>query len=203
MKKLMFAVPMLLASMTSWAVPFQGTYDVNVNTSGSGLQVTATPDAGELLFNLDVGQSVWAFLFSIDTHESTVNADDRVPVSASIDFDFVSPTSFGGTVNGDTEGVSLWSGVLQAGVLTWDNGGLSSLYFGNGGILDVYLEDAVFGLGVFGLSHSSADVHGKFTYRQSSVTAVPEPAVLSLIGGGLLLVAFLRRRRNSASRDNR
>jgi hypothetical protein len=200
MKKFLLAVPMLLVSVTTWAVPFQGTYDVNVNTSGSGLQVTATPDSGALLFDLDVGQSVWAFLFSISTHESTVNADDRVPVSASIDFDFVSPTTFSGTANGDTEGVSIWSGFLQAGVLTWDNSGLSSLHFGNGGILDVYLEDATFGLGFGGLSNSSADVNGKFTYRRGTTLAVPEPAVLSLIGGGLLLVAFLRRRRSSSDR---
>ena len=203
MKKLLIGVPMLLATFAAWAVPFQGTYDVTVNTSGSGLQVTATPDSGDLLFDLDVGESVWAFLFSINTDENTVNNDDRVPVSASIDFDFVQPTTFSGTVNGDTEGISVWSGFLQAGVLTWDNGGLSSLYFGNGGMLDVYLEDAVFGLGIGGLTDRAADVHGKFTYRRGTALAVPEPAVLSLIGGGLLVLAFVRRRRSASVERNR
>jgi hypothetical protein len=199
MKKLFVGVPLLLASAAVWAIPFQGTYDVSVNTGGSGLQVNANPSSGALLFDLDVGQSVWQFLFSISTNETTVNNDDRIPVAASIDFDFVLPTVFSGTSNGDTEGISLWSGLVQAGVLTWDNGGVNSLYFGDGGVLDVYLEDAVFGLGLLGLSHQTADVSAKFTYRRGTL-AVPEPAILTLVGGGLLLLALIRRRRSAAQK---
>ena len=203
MKKLLVGATLLLSSMATWAVPFAGTYDVTVNTAGDGLKVQASPDAGSLLFDLDPGQSVWQFLFAINTTESTVNADDRVPVAASVNFNFVQPTAFSGTSTGDTEGVSLWSGFLQAGVLTWDNAGLKSLYFGNGGILDVYLEDAVFGLGIGGLTTSSADVNAKFTYRRSPL-AVPEPTLLALVGGGLLvLVAWMRRGRSSAAKNNK
>jgi hypothetical protein len=198
MKRLLAVVPLMLASTAAWAVPFAGTYDVTVNTSGSGLLVEATPDAGDLLFDLDVGESVWEFLFTISTNEDWVNDDDRHPVSASIDFEFTSPTTFGGTSYGDTEGISIWGGAIQAGVLTWDNGGQNSLYFGNGGILDIYLNDAVFGAGLVGLTGHTADVRGKFTYRRSPL-AVPEPAVLTLIGGGLLLLAYIRRRSKAAA----
>ncbi len=199
MKRLLAIVPLMLTSMAAWAVPFQGTYDVTVNTSGSGLLIEATPDSGNLLFDLDVGESVWEFLFTISTNEGWVNDDDRHPVSASIEFQFTRPETFGGTSYGDTEGVSVWGGAIQAGVLTWDNGGKNSLYFGNGGILDIYLNDAVFGLGLLGLTDHSADVAGKFTYRRSPL-AVPEPAILTLVGGGLLLVAFIRRRSKTAAR---
>lgn len=199
MKRLLTALPLMCLSMSAWAVPFVGTYEVSVNTSGSGLLVQATPDSGNLLFDLDVGQSVWEFLFTISTTENWVHDDDRVPVSASIEFSFTSPEVFDGTSYGDTEGISIWGGAIQAGVLTWDNGGKNTLYFGNGGILDVYLNDAVFGAGIFGLTKHSADVHGKFTYRRSPLS-VPEPALLTLLGGGLLLLAYVRRRSRTARR---
>ena len=199
MKRLLVALPLMMTSMAAWATPFVGTYDVTVNTSAPGLIVDATPDSGNLLFDLDVGESVWEFLFTISTHEDWVNDDDRHPVSASIDFQFTSPQSFGGTSYGDTEGISIWGGLIQAGVLTWDNGGKNTLYFGNGGILDIYLNDAVFGLGLVGLSDHSAEVAGKFTYRRSPL-AVPEPAILALLGGGLLVLAYIRRRSKAASR---
>jgi hypothetical protein len=199
-KKLLVGTALLMSAATAWAIPFTGTYDVSVNTSGSGLQVTANPDSGNLLFNLDPGQSVWRFLFDISTDETTVNADDVVPVQASVDFNFVLPTTFGGTANGDTVGVSLWSGLLQYGVLSWENGGLNSLHFGNGGILDVYLEDATFAPGLGGLTGRSAAVDAKFTYRRAPV-AVPEPTTLALIGSGLLLVAWMTRRRWTPRND--
>jgi hypothetical protein len=195
MKRLLAVIPLTLVSMAAWAVPFQGTYDVTVNTSGPGLRVDATPDNGDLYFDLDVGESVWEFLFTISTDENWVDSDDRVPVSANIEFQFTSPEAFGGTSYGDTEGVSIWGGAIQAGVLTWDNGGRNSLTFGNGGLLDIYLNDAVFGLGLGGLSRYAADVEGKFTYRRSPL-AVPEPAILSLVGAGLLLMAYIRRRKS-------
>jgi hypothetical protein len=203
MKKILLGAPLLLLTFSASAVPFLGTYDVAVNSDDPGLRVLAQPSSGILSFDLNVGDyTPWTFLFSISTDEETVNDDDRVPVAASIDFEFFLPTAFSGFANGDTEGISLYWGAVQAGVLSWDNGGHSSLLFGDGGILDVYLEDAVFGAGLFGLTDSVAAVNGKFRYTQGAgqPARVPEPAVLTLLGGGLLLIALLRRRRASSSR---
>jgi hypothetical protein len=201
MKKLLLGVAFSLVSAAASAVPFEGTYNVAVNTSGAGLTADVNPDSGNLLFDLGVGESVWQFLFSISTGETSVDADDRIPVSASIDFDFLLPTAFSGTSYGDTEGISIWSGFAQAGVLTWSNEGKNSLYFGDGGILDVYLEDAVFGFGFFGLSSQTANVNAKFTYRRSPM-AVPEPGVLALVGCGLLLLVLARHARRLARKQD-
>jgi hypothetical protein len=206
MKGLLLAAALFGVSLSAQAIPFAGTYSVNVNSSDPGLRVTATPTAGNLGFNLNVGESTpWTFLFSISTPESTVNGDDLIPVDASIDFSFSLPIVFGGTSSGETVGVSLYSGLLQAGVLKWDNGGLNTLHFGNGGALDVYLEDAVFGFGLFGLSDYAAAVNGKFKYVSAPTTralAVPEPAILTLLGAGLLVLAWLRRRQSAPHRND-
>jgi hypothetical protein len=196
MRQTLFGATLALVSLSAQAIPFQGTYEVTVNSAGSGLQVQTQPSAGTLAFDLDDGEyTSWTHLFSISTEESTVNDDDRIPVAASIDFSFLLPTPFGGTSAGDTEGISLYFGALQAGVLTWDNGGHSSLYFGDNEILDVYLEDAVFGFGLFGLSNLSASVNGRFKYTKAGAVSVPEPATLSLLGGSMLLLGIARRKR--------
>jgi hypothetical protein len=206
MKRVIFAVSMLLTSAATWATPFQGTYDVDVNTQDPGLVVEATPATGSLAFDLDVDeQTDWISLFRISTRETTVNADDQHALQVSIDFDFVEPESFGGTSYGRTEGVSLFWGLVQYGALTWANGGYNSLYFGDTGILDVFLQDVTFGGGFLGLNGSSATVKGKFFFRQATggsgpgPITVPEPAALTLLGAGLLIVGFVwRRRRKSA-----
>lgn len=202
MKKLIFALAALCPCLTAWAIPFQGSYTVEVNSTDPGLVVYATPSAGSLDFDIDVGeQTSWITLFRIYTLEGTVNADDEMPIGANIAFDFVAPESFSGSSSGETYGVSRFWGLWQYGQLTWANGGLNTLYFGNGGILDLYLQDTQFGGSFGGLDHDSGTVKGRFAFRQGPIT-VTEPATLTLLGVGLLLVALIRRRRQSTqSRD--
>jgi hypothetical protein len=200
MKRLIFALAALCPCLTAWAIPFQGTYTVDVNASDPGLVVHATPSSGTLDFDLDVGeQTSWITLFRIYTLEGTVNHDDETPIDASIAFDFVAPESFGGTSNGETYGVSKFWGLWQHGQLNWANGGLNTLYFGNGGILDLYLQDTQFGGSFGGLEDTSGTVKGRFAFRQGPIT-VTEPATLTLLGAGLLLVALIRRRLHSTQR---
>jgi len=185
-------------SFAASAIPFQGTYDVTVNTSTDGLQVAVTPENGSLAFDLAPGQQTsWISLFRISTPESTVNSDDTVPLAATIDFAFVLPTIFGGSADGTTQGASLFYGLWQQGELHWAYGGLSSLYF-DGGILDVFLQDPTFGGGFLGLSDDANTVNAKFSYRAGATqpVAVSEPATLALLGVGLLLVGLIVRRRS-------
>jgi hypothetical protein len=214
------ALPFSLASTAALAIPttFEGTYEVAVNSDDPGLVVTATPSAGDLDFILDVGGATnWITLFHISTDEGTVNSDDRHPVDAAIDFEFTLPEVFGGTSAGQTFGVSKFWGLWQYGVITWQNDGHNALEFGQGGVLDVYLQDATFAHGLAGLSGYSAAVKGRFLYRSASEgntgggntgggntgggsVAVPEPTTLTLLGLGLLVLAFVRRPRTRRTR---
>jgi hypothetical protein len=203
MKRVILAVSWLLTGGTAWATPFQGTYQVDVNTEDPGLVVNATPASGDLDFDIDENeQTDWIPLFRISTRETTVNSDDEHALQVSIDFDFVRPENFGGTASGHSQGVSLFWGLVQYGALTWANGGYNSLYFGDTGILDVLLQDVTFGGGFFGLNDHAATVNGRFFFRRApgpGPITVPEPAVLTLLGAGLLIVGFIwRRRRKSA-----
>jgi hypothetical protein len=86
--------------------------------------------------------------------------------------------------------------------LSWANGGLSSLYFADGGILDVYLHDTIFGAGVGGLTDHEGTVNARFAYRSGGGTtpiAVPEPGAVALLGLGLIAIALLRVRSRRAS----
>jgi hypothetical protein len=126
-----------------------------------------------------------------DRREADVGEDDVVPVEASVDFNFTAPTVFGGTIEGNTYGWSSWFGILQHGVLRWDNDGVKSLYYGTG-ILGIRLKDVEFGGGWFGLDDSWTAVKSSFSLRAPA--QVPEPFTLGLLGGGLVLLAAIRRR---------
>ncbi len=197
MRKL--AVPALLAlfSTSAWSVPthFEGTYDVTYADADPGLVLEINPAGGPLSFDLEVGQSKLVNLFTIKADESAVNSDDLIPVPLIVDFAFTLPSSFGGPASGSTWGVvSGFLGHIHLGVLQWDNGGHFALSFGNGGVLDVYLNDALFSEGVlWGLGKKGANVKAEFRYSQAPVS-VPEPGLLTLMGFGLLGVGFVRRR---------
>ncbi len=199
MRRFLATTALSLVSLNAWAIPFAGTYDVSVNTQDPGLEIDVTPDSGVLAFDIDAGeQTGWLSLFRISTPESWVNSDDLVPMAASVDFNFVVPTAFGGTSSGSTTGVSLFYGLWQQGQLTWANGGLNSLYFA-GGILDVFLQDTSFGGQFGGLNDDPGVVKAKFAYRPG-VAVVSEPTTLALLGAGFLIVALWRRRSSNARR---
>jgi len=152
------------------------------------------------LFNLNVGQTTsWIPLFQITTSETTVNNDDLAPLATSIAFDFLLPSAATGTSTGATAGMSLFYGLFQWGTLSWANGGLSSLYFADGGILDVYLHDTIFGAGLGGLTDHEGTVNARFAYRSGGTrpVAVPEPGAVALLGIGLIAIGLLRLRSRS------
>lgn len=183
---------------------FTGDYDVALNGADPGLAVAygaIVSDVNGLGFSLDAGQSTAMALFNLYTNEKTVNGDDFASSPIQVAFNFTLPTVFGGAVSGTTQG---WNflGILDQGSVTWANGGTQVLAFGNGGQLQVHLNDAIFNKGKIDLKpgpRHGAQIDATFTLISDSA-AVPEPGAWALMITGFGLAgATLRRRRTVAA----
>lgn len=200
------ALAAMAAAAPAHAVHFLGSYAITAHGEGDGLLIETTAlqpgTPPELSFDLDQGQSLAIPLFSIFTEESWVNSDDKEPREIAVDFTFTAPDAFGGSIGGETRGRSIFYGLIQWGELKWDSSQNPRLLdFGNGGQLEIALNDVTFSKGLFGLNglplagfdddddddgHFHYDgcghayeryggtVTGLFTLNQ--VSAVPEPA---------------------------
>jgi hypothetical protein len=202
----------------AYAVTFAGDYTVTSN-SGDGLivetQKVADLTSGFTLNNAGDSKT-YSPLFTISTPEADVGKDDLVAKAISVAFNFTSPEGFGGTMNGGTVGQSFdflfFKGFLQNGVVAWDNLGTSTFDFGNGGQLQVKLDNFVnFGTGLFGLSGSKGNVGATFTLLSDSTPikqpegpvtpggtgAVPEPANWAMMIAGFGMIGGAMRSRRS------
>lgn len=195
---LCFAVVGLSGS--AYAIPFVGTYTVNAN-SGPGLIINTT-DLAPNPFTFDVaeGDSFFSNLFQIWTPETDVGGDDVIPRPISVTFAFSEPSpSFGGSVEGDTVGFTLF-GFIEGGTVQW--GGPIVLNYGalGDGELEISLQDALFNPGFFGLTPGAghgATVGGSFK-KNKEASAVFEPSSIGLLAGGLIVLAVVMRRRRGA-----
>lgn len=194
-------IALLLTSFASQATTIKANYTVDLNTSDPGLKLHyADVAANPFSVNLDEGDSVSAPLFKIWTDETSVNNDDAVSKPISVDFSFLLPQIFNGSVTGSTIGGSICFFVCFSdyGEVTWD--GPADIYFGanNDGHIRITLDNATFNQGFFGTSpgeHWGATVHGTMTLI-ADATAVPAPGGLAAFGLVLLgLGVFLRRKR--------
>jgi hypothetical protein len=188
------------AAAPASAEVFSGSYTVNVQSADPGLVLHWSPIAPGLNFNLPtVGASADFDLFSLWTDEGSVEADDLVPKPISAVFSFTLPSIFGGAVNGETVGQSVFFGLFQDGRVTWNDGGDALLNFAGGGQLLAHLDDAVFNGGFLGLDEGVSDganIHATFTLVKS---AVPEPAAWAMMIMGMAMIgAGLRLRRRAA-----
>jgi hypothetical protein len=198
------------AASSASATTFVGNYSVTANTSdnaGLPIQIQAHNN-NQLNFSLNAGQSTSSMeLFSISTTDTNWDQNNSNQKPISVQFHFSLPTAFGGDVEGDT-----FEGIISGGHLTWDNGGIETFNFGNGGKLKVDLADVNFDLADLG-KHNSIDpdwtaVDAKFTLVSDSkpvvggggVGGVPEPASWALMIGGFGMAGgMLRRRRTTAA----
>ncbi|AYJ86404.1 PEP-CTERM sorting domain-containing protein [Sphingomonas paeninsulae] len=194
------AILTLAWSMPAYATDFTGNYSTTVNSSGSGLLINTQRLAPDLQFTLNnVGQTVSSDLFKIYTNETDVGADDLVGQAIQVGFTFTSP-AFGGVLDGTTVGERSFFGLFQNGVVHWNNGGNAVFDFGNGGQLQVHLNDTSFNFGLGGLGEGiggSGTVKANFTLNAIS-SAAPEPATWAFMIFGFGAAGYsLRRRRVS------
>lgn len=193
------AVLSLAWVMPAYATTFTGTQTPTVNSSNPGLVINTQSIHSNLNFTLNtVGQTISSNLFNIYTNETDVGPDDLVAKPISVAFNFTSPV-FGGALTGTTFGQS-FGGLVEKGVLTWNNGGAAIFNFGNGGKLQVKLNDTVFNSGRYGLDEGDCDggtVTAQFTLL-AMTSAAPEPATWAFMIFGFGAAGYsLRRRRVS------
>jgi hypothetical protein len=194
------AVVLLACSGIALATPIKATYTVSLNTSDPGLVVDYADVADNpFSFDLAPGQTKSGSLFNIWTDEGSVNGDDEASSPISVNFHFILPGVFDGSVNGTTQGEKLFFGAVQYGKLTWDGDGTTELDFGpkGDGHLQIKLDDATFNTGFLGTRSGKkygATVRGHVTLIADA--SVPEPGVLVVFGLGLLGLGLAVRRRS-------
>jgi hypothetical protein len=220
------AAALALTAVSAHATEFKGTDTVTPATQapGSGLVVNVAPINPTFDFTLAPNNphtkkneaQTTLKLFTIYTNETTLNGDDLSPQKISLTFDFTLPTLNDGLapITGTTDGQFQLFGILQDGVLTWDDSTVD-LYYGpaalpqaDKGDLQITLNGGTFNQGVFGLDGGKRDgltVSATFDWKQDPIlsalpAAVPEPASWALMIGGFgLSGAMLRRRRSVAA----
>ena len=164
-------------------------------------------------------------LFRIYTTEGTVNnGEDTVGKPIDVSFDFSAPLPntvdpVTGETNGYVDGPRIFGHLLfatdQKGTLSWDNGGVFNMHFGNGltGLMTISLNGGVFNDGgILGTDQGCTPFHGcnpesrgltvygTFDWANDPTGGVPEPAAWALMLTGFGCAgATLRRRRALAT----
>lgn len=195
------ALSFTVVSAADAATVFSGNYEVTeLNSSGPGLQVSVSPNPGDVNFTLDApsfSQS-GVQLFKIWTNENSVQADDFNGSSISVNFTFTAPAAGSGQVGGVTYGEASFLGFFQNGAVQW--GGPSVIDFGQYGLLTISLSDAIFNEGSWwGLNEGKKYgeyITADFSLAPPMQSAVPEPATwaMMIMGFGLAGSAIRRRR---------
>lgn len=199
-----FAVASLVAGTVlaspAFAATFVGDYSISAHTAGSGLLIS-TSKVGDMTTGFDltnVGDTKsFSPLFTIRTNESDVGADDLVSQSISVLFSFTQPGAVNGSVTGETVGEAAFFGIFQNGLLTWNDGGVTTFDFGSNGVVQVALDNNVaFNSGIFGLGSKGAKVGATFTMLEAAAP-VPEPASWAMLIAGFGLVGGAMRARKA------
>jgi hypothetical protein len=181
----LIAAVLMLAPGAAAAATFAGSWEVSGSAlADPGLVVAAGADGGSFAFELAGGQSTSFSLFRLWSPEGSVGADDLVPRGLEVRFGLSG--GVGGTVAGTTAGHRLLG--LQWGSVDWREP--LALELGDGGVLSVALDDAVFNAGFLGLAGGrglGADVRATFSYA----APVPLPAAAGLLLAGLGALGLL------------
>jgi hypothetical protein len=198
------------------ATTFAGNWTATYNSSDSqGLPITIgndsnSPANGSFSRALNfIGDSSTFNLFTISTNQDELDSNDGNHRPITVTFNFTAPSSQQGQIGGDTYGqtvpVTMWSSYEQ-GVLTWDNGGDTTVNFGAAGTLLIHLNDVNFNRGGTDwnwedpeLGNSAGQVKATFTLKAGAPGAVPEPMTWAMMLVGFFgLGAMLRVNRRQA-----
>ena len=107
-------------------------------------------------------------------------------------FNFTQPDPATGGITGTGSEEVEFGGFFSNGSITWNNGGMNTVTFSDGAVLQIALSNADFSN--FG-RNDSADIKGTFTLTHDP--SVPEPGALALLGVGLLGLGVVGRRKAS------
>lgn len=207
MKKLllMAAAVALLGVTPATAATFTlDDYTISAHATDPGLVIETQDIASRpTTFDLNVGETHSFDLFRIWTDETDVEyGEDTQAYPINVGVTFSQPGNTTGNIEGNTEGnidliwllPPVW---LESGSVTWN--GPALLSFGTTGLFSVWLDDAEFNQGLYGLSEGwkhGATIRANVKYlREDIPAAVPEPASMLLLGSGLAAAAAYRRRR--------
>ena len=165
-------------------------YTVTLHTSGPGLLVWQRDLLADDEFEIDAGELHRTALFQIGTNEPAINADDWIPRSIAVDFNFTTPLSgFAGTAHGVTSAVGM--GRFGLGYVLWDSP--LQVAFGTTGLLDISLSPGLFG------ARGRSNIDATFSLVRDDVppstptASVPEPSALMLMGSGMAWLVYRRR----------
>jgi hypothetical protein len=183
------------------SITFEGGWTIgDLNIADPGLVVEVDPDSGTFSETLEVGEHAMFFLFDLWTEEDDVGGDDEVLQSITVDFSLTAPPS-SGTVGGTTSGFSHpFFGIVQNGVLDWNNPTSFSFGPGGSGQYSISLTEGKFNKGLFGLKDGQGngiEVFAKLTYDVAPVPIPPAFALGALALGGL---GFYGRRQRHVAR---
>lgn len=197
-----------LAASQAQATTFTGSWNLEYVNSDPGLALQIQTLNPTFDFTLSPGNEVKTIsLFKIYTNETAINPDDLADGDIKLTFNFSAPTPnsvdpITGTTNGYMEGLF---GRIQGGKLTWNNGGVTQLHFGNGltGLMTISVNGGEFNEGgLWGTDEGLSEalkVKGTFHWDNDPIAA-PEPASWALMIGGFGMAgATLRRRRAIAA----
>lgn len=206
---------MALAASQAQATTFTGSWSLDYNNTDPGLVLAVQPINSTFNFSLSANNPATAqneeiktlSLFKIYTNEDWINGDDTVASPIKLTFNFTSPTPNSvDPISGTTQGYSELLGFYQGGKLTWANGGVTQLHYGNGltGLMTISVNGGEFNEGDWwggpdGGKKEALTVKATFDW-DNDPTAVPEPATWALMISGFGMAGgALRRRRALAA----